>query len=112
MICAALRRRLKTVFGPAAYGSVLIAFLAAVQLSLASAAPLKPPKGGGRINIMMVWDGLLPDLVNGHDTPQLASMMENGARLARHHSVYPTMPMVEAAVLATGTGPGGPGIFG
>ena len=60
----------------------------------------------------MVWDGLRPDSVNGRDTPHLAAMLADGVRFARHHSVYPTITMVNAAALATGTGPAGNGIFG
>jgi hypothetical protein len=60
----------------------------------------------------MVWDGLRPDSVNSRDTPHLAAMLAQGVRFARHHSVYPTITMVNAAALATGTSPAGNGIFG
>jgi arylsulfatase A-like enzyme len=65
-----------------------------------------------RIVILMVWDGLRPDSVNPHDTPALAALIKHGVRFAHHHSVYPSITLVNAAALATGTGPGGDGIFG
>lgn len=66
----------------------------------------------GRIFVLMVWDGLRPDLVDDINTPNLYAMENAGVRFARHHSIYPTLTMVDAAGLATGAGPGGSGIFG
>ena len=76
--------------------------------------PKAPPTSStkSRIIILMVWDGLRPDSVNGRDTPHLDAMLAHGVRFARHHSVYPTITMVNAAALATGTGPANNGIFG
>lgn len=60
----------------------------------------------------MVWDGLRPDLVGARDTPNLVALARDGVRLARHHSVFPTLTMVNGAALATGGTPAGDGIFG
>ena len=60
----------------------------------------------------MVWDGLRPDSVTQHDTPNLFTLEREGVRFARHHSQYPTLTMVNAATLATGAPPGVAGIFG
>ncbi|MGC1678383.1 MAG: alkaline phosphatase family protein [Candidatus Binataceae bacterium] len=65
-----------------------------------------------RIFILMVWDGLRPDSVTQHDTPNLFALEREGVRFARHHSQYPTLTMVNAATLATGASPGVAGIFG
>ncbi len=66
----------------------------------------------GRIVIVMVWDGLRPDLVTARDTPNLFSMARDGVRFDRHHSLYPTLTMANSAVLATGARPGETGILG
>lgn len=65
-----------------------------------------------RIFVLMVWDGLRPDFVTAARTPNLFAMENEGVRFARHHSVYPTMTMVNAATIATGAYPGGTAIFG
>jgi len=68
------------------------------------------PRSRGRIVILMVWDGLRPDLVTKRDTPNLYEMEHQGTRFDRHHSMYPTLTMVNAAALATGAAPGVNGI--
>lgn len=69
-------------------------------------------RADGRIFLMMVWDGLRPDLVNAHDTPSLFALQREGVLFARHHAVFPTVTMVNAAVLATGGEPDDAGILG
>ncbi len=86
------------------------------MLALALAAAFAPPGAPaqhprGRIVIVMVWDGLRPDLVTARDTPALYAMARAGVRFDRHHSVYPTQTMVNAAALAAGAGPGETGIL-
>ena len=66
----------------------------------------------GRIFVLMVWDGLRPDLVHGVNTPNLLALESAGVRFARHHSIYPTLTMVNAAGLATGASPSRSGIYG
>ena len=70
------------------------------------------PSSRGRIVILMVWDGLRPDSVTTRDTPNLYEMSHQGVRFDRHHSMYPTLTMVNAAALATGASPGVNGIVG
>ncbi|HTQ25479.1 MAG TPA: alkaline phosphatase family protein [Candidatus Binataceae bacterium] len=65
-----------------------------------------------RIFVLMVWDGLRPDFVTAERTPNLFAMANGGVRFARQHSVYPTITMVDAAALATGTPPGTTAILG
>ena len=95
-------------------------FLSRLTLALISAlcvfvsAPVRAADhhGRGRIVIMMVWDGLRPDLVTQRDTPNLFRMMHDGVRFDRHHSLFPTLTMVNGAALATGAPPGVNGLAG
>ncbi|HEY2523784.1 MAG TPA: alkaline phosphatase family protein [Candidatus Binataceae bacterium] len=65
-----------------------------------------------RIFVLMVWDGLRPDFVTSERTPNLFAMAHEGVRFARHHAIYPTITMVDAAALATGAPPGTTTILG
>jgi Type I phosphodiesterase / nucleotide pyrophosphatase len=76
------------------------------------ATSLAAPKTEGRIFLLMVWDGLRPDLVNARDTPSLFALQREGVLFANHHAVFPTVTMVDAAALATGGEPDHAGIFG
>src|ERR1700730_3335689 len=66
----------------------------------------------GKNFLLMVWDGLRPDLVGETSTPTLLKLARTGVRFVRHHSIYPTITMVNAAGLATGATPGDAGIYG
>jgi len=68
--------------------------------------------GRGRIVILMVWDGLRPDLVTARYTPNLLVMARQGVRFDHHHSIYPTLTMVNAGALATGAVPSRSGLVG
>jgi hypothetical protein len=68
-------------------------------------------KNRARIYIVMVWDGLRPDLVNGRDTPNLFLLEHEGVLFGHHHAAFPTITMVNAAVLSTGGNPGHTGIL-
>ena len=70
------------------------------------------PATPGRIVILMVWDGLRPDLVTKELTPNLYALEQAGVTFAHHHAVYPTLTMVNAAAIATGTLPAASGILG
>src|SRR5580698_121179 len=69
-------------------------------------------RGRGRIVVLMVWDGLRPDFVTERDTPNLFRMAREGVRFDRHHSIFPTLTMVNATALATGAPPGVNGLVG
>jgi hypothetical protein len=86
--------------------------LAALTLctSPPDAAEASDASARGRIVILMVWDGLRPDFVTSRDTPNLYEMAHQGVRFDHHHSMYPTLTMVNAAALATGAAPGVNGI--
>lgn len=95
----------------------LIRFIFAAAIVFA-AAPLRAEddsavhRGRGRILILMVWDGLRPDMVTQRDTPNLFRMAREGVRFDRHHSIFPTITMVNATALATGAPPGINGLEG
>jgi hypothetical protein len=80
-----------------------------VRCDLANAAA---PRHPARIFVLMVWDGLRPDFVSAERTPNLFAMENEGVRFARHHSIYPTITMVNAASIAIGTPPGSTTILG
>jgi predicted AlkP superfamily pyrophosphatase or phosphodiesterase len=88
---------------------VLLALLIVIPIAM---APVFAQPARGRIVIVMVWDGLRPDSVTVRDTPNLFEMAHHGTRFDRHHSMYPTLTMVNAAALATGANPGANGIVG
>ena len=90
------------------------AFALSLALAIApvAAAGAQAPVHPARIFVLMVWDGLRPDFVTPEQTPNLFAMENEGVRFARHHSVYPTITMVNAATLATGASPGGTTILG
>src|SRR5271166_3357524 len=69
-------------------------------------------RGRGRIVVLMVWDGLRPDFVTQRDTPNLFRMAREGVRFDKHHSIFPTLTMVNATALATGAPPGVSGLVG
>jgi arylsulfatase A-like enzyme len=92
----------------------IIMMLIAMSFSTSRAAdiPDAPSSSRGRIVVLMVWDGLRPDFVTKRDTPNLYDLGREGTRFDRHHSMYPTLTMVNAAALATGASPGVNGIVG
>ncbi len=91
---------------------IFIAIAATAATSRAADAPDVSTPARGRIVILMIWDGLRPDFVTKRDTPNLYDLGREGTRFDRHHSIYPTLTMVNAAALATGASPGVNGIVG
>ncbi len=62
--------------------------------------------------IVMVWDGLRPSAINPQDTPRLAALRRDGVDFRDHHSTWPTLTMINAASLATGSYPERHGFLG
>ncbi len=56
--------------------------------------------------IMIVWDGMRPDMVSSNLTPRLQALGDSGAVALAHHAVYPSISTVQEATLATGALPG------
>jgi arylsulfatase A-like enzyme len=89
--------------------ALLLVFVAAPTLAQDS---LATHRGRGRIVVLMVWDGLRPDFVTQRDTPNLFRLAREGVRFDKHHSIFPTLTMVNATALATGAPPGVNGLEG
>src|SRR5271169_1044233 len=90
-------------------------FALVVLLTIAapiSAQDATPHRARGRIVVLMVWDGLRPDFVTERDTPNLFKLAREGVRFDKHHSIFPTLTMVNATALATGAPPGVNGLEG
>jgi predicted AlkP superfamily pyrophosphatase or phosphodiesterase len=89
--------------------AILIVLVAAPARAQDAAAT---HRGRGRIVVLMVWDGLRPDFVTARDTPNLFRLAREGVRFDKHHSIFPTLTMVNATALATGAPPGVNGLEG
>ena len=89
---------------------MLLFVLVAAPARAQDAAPVR--RGRGRIVVLMVWDGLRPDFVTQRDTPNLFRLAREGVRFDKHHSIFPTLTMVNATALATGAPPGVNGLEG
>ena len=62
--------------------------------------------------VIVVWDGLRPDLVVPEATPTLAAMAASGTWVRDSYCAYPSETRVNATTLATGCQPGRHGIVG
>lgn len=60
--------------------------------------------------VLMVWDGLRPDMIDAQRTPFLCQMASEGVFCQASHAVFPTVTRVNSASLATGCYPGRHGI--
>src|SRR5271167_2221652 len=97
------RRRLSEIL------ALLLLFVAAPTRAQDAVGSLR---GRGRIVVLMVWDGLRPDFVTQRETPNLFRLAREGVRFDKHHSIFPTLTMVNATALATGAPPGVNGLVG
>src|SRR5688572_25928968 len=61
--------------------------------------------------ILIVWDGMRPDFVSAHYTPQLYDLAQRGTFFKNHHSIYITSTEVNGTALATGVFPNRSGII-
>ena len=77
---------------------------AAPFLSVAGAAAPLPAAPAAHV-VVVVWDGLRPDLVSQVNTPVLARLARNGVTFSRHHPVYPSTTEVNGVALNTGDFP-------
>ncbi len=55
--------------------------------------------------VLVVWDGLRPDLVTPELTPTLWQLRTNGVWFAQHHPVFPSITEANGAALMTGDYP-------
>lgn len=61
--------------------------------------------------VVVVWDGMRPDLVNETNTPTLWKLAKQGVVFRDHHSVYLSATNVNGTAIATGVYPGHSGII-
>src|SRR6266496_5984873 len=61
--------------------------------------------------VVVVWDGMRPDLVTEQGTPALWKLAHEGVTFRNHHSVYPSATMVNGTAIVTGVYPGENGII-
>jgi arylsulfatase A-like enzyme len=55
--------------------------------------------------LLIVWDGLRPDMVTSEHTPYLAQMAQEGVFCSASHAVFPTATRINSASLSTGCYP-------
>ncbi|MEO6845690.1 MAG: alkaline phosphatase family protein [Chthoniobacterales bacterium] len=70
------------------------------------------PKGKASHIVIIVWDGLRPDMVTAKNTPTLYKFSQEGTFFTHHHAVYPSTTEVNGTALATGMYPEHSGIIG
>ncbi|MFN2475856.1 MAG: alkaline phosphatase family protein [Chthoniobacterales bacterium] len=85
---------------------------ALLSLRLISAADALPSQAKAKHVILIVWDGMRPDLVTESGAPNLWKLAQRGVTFQRHHSVYPSLTSVNATALATGVYPSRSGMIG
>ena len=61
--------------------------------------------------VMLVWDGMRPDMITEQTTPTLMALSRRGVFFAHHHSVFVTSTEVNGTALSTGMNPRRSGIM-
>ena len=73
---------------------------------------LSEDRGKAEHVVVMVWDGMRPDLVSEQNTPNLWALAQRGVFFANHHPAFPSTTEVNGTVLASGLHPAHSGIIG
>jgi predicted AlkP superfamily pyrophosphatase or phosphodiesterase len=55
--------------------------------------------------VLMVWDGMRPDLIGAELTPNLARLADDGVFFEASHAVFPTVTRINSASIASGAYP-------
>ncbi len=61
--------------------------------------------------VVVVWDGMRPDLITAGNAPTLSALLRAGVTFKRNHAAYPSSTNVNGAVFATGVTPAHNGII-
>jgi len=61
--------------------------------------------------VVVVWDGMRPDLVSEQNTPTLWKLAQGGVTFRNHHAVYPSTTIVNGTAINTGVYPNRSGIL-
>jgi arylsulfatase A-like enzyme len=80
--------------------------------AIIAGASLPASAGRATLNIVLVLDGLRPDVITPEETPNLWRLRQEGVNFTNSHSVFPTVTRVNAAAIGTGTLPGRNGVVG
>ncbi|MEO6787082.1 MAG: alkaline phosphatase family protein [Chthoniobacteraceae bacterium] len=73
---------------------------------------LSSDRGTAEHVVVMVWDGMRPDMVSEKNTPNLWALAQRGVFFANHHPAFPSTTEVNGTALATGMSPAHSGIIG
>ncbi len=73
---------------------------------------LSAERGKAEHVVVMVWDGMRPDLMSEENTPNLAALAKRGVFFANHHPAFPSTTEVNGTALASGMRPENSGIIG
>src|ERR1043166_1560768 len=88
--------------------SILAALVFACGACLAGAPE---PAASSRCVVLVVWDGMRPDMLTEKNCPVLWRLAQDGVTFRNHHSVYLTATDVNGTALATGVYPNRSGII-
>ncbi len=83
----------------------------AITCGLSEIASATQMANQSRHVVVVVWDGMRPDLVGEQNTPTLWKLAHEGVTFRNHHSVYPSATMVNGTAIVTGVYPGENGII-
>lgn len=78
---------------------------------LLSNAVLAEAAGKAEHVVVVVWDGMRPDLITPEHTPTLFRLAEQGTFFKNHHPVYPSTTEVNGTAINTGVYPARSGII-
>src|SRR5207249_184852 len=73
---------------------------------------LSEDRGKAEHVVVMVWDGMRPDLVSEENTPNLWALAQRGVFFANHHPAFPSTTEVNGTAIASGLHPSHSGIIG
>jgi arylsulfatase A-like enzyme len=69
-------------------------------------------KQESRMVLLVIFDGLRPDYITPEIMPNTYRLKTEGAFVAKHHSIFPTLTRVNSAGIASGAYPGTNGVLG
>src|SRR6266581_2782275 len=96
----------RSLFYCSQMGRIFSLLFLIVWSSAAAVVPAKPE----RHVVVVVWDGMRPDLVSEQNTPMLWKLAREGVTFRNQHAVYPSATMVNGTAMVTGVYPGRNGI--
>ena len=86
-------------------------FLALIIFFCSFITRAETPAGKARHVVVVVWDGMRPDLVSEDHTPTLWKLAREGVTFRNHHAAYLSATVVNGTAIATGCYPSSSGVF-